>query len=50
MHTGQRKACIFQMIEFRIKPAVHGVAAFASSWKSQSYVINDLRLKVLLMA
>jgi hypothetical protein len=38
------------MIEFRIKTAVHGVAAFASSWKSQSYVINDLRLKVLLMA
>ncbi|MDR3734749.1 MAG: hypothetical protein P4L10_04335, partial [Acidobacteriaceae bacterium] len=50
MHPCQRISGVFEMIEFRIKPAVHGVAAFASSWKSQSYVINDLRLKVLLVA
>ena len=38
------------MIKLCIEPAVHGVTAFARSWKSQRDVINDRRLKVLFVA
>jgi hypothetical protein len=50
VHTRQCITRIFQVIKLRIKPAVHGVAAFASGWKSQRHVIDNRRLKVLLMA
>ena len=50
MHPGQRITREFQVIEFGVEPAVHGVATFARGRKAESHVIDCLGCKVLLMA
>lgn len=43
MHPGERVAGIFQMIELRAEPGIHGVTALARSRECQRDVIDDGR-------
>lgn len=50
MHPRQCIAGIFQMVEFGIKPAIHGVATIAGGRKAKCCMIDDRGLEILLVA
>lgn len=50
VRAGQCVAGVFQMVKLGVKPAVHGVTAFAGSREAKPDVINNRGQEVLLMA
>jgi len=50
VRSGERIARKFQMVKLRVEPGVHCVAAFAGCRKSGRHVIENRRLKILLVA
>ena len=50
MRSGEGIAGIFQVVKFRVEPGVHRMTALAGRRETQGHMIDDRRLKVLLMA
>ena len=50
VHSGECVAGVFQVIELRVYPAIHGVARGASGRKFEAGVIENRGKEVILMA